>query len=165
METTVGRRIAELRRQKGLTQEELAQRLGLSSQAVSKWENDLSYLDILLLPELARLLDTTTDALLTGERPPETQIVPAEARKPAEEMLLKIRAVSANGDRACVNLPLMMLKMALELGASGSININGSNLLEKIDPDMLFSMVEKGMIGKLVEVESSRGDDVEIWVE
>ena len=165
METTVGNRIAELRRQRGFTQEELAERLGLSSQAVSKWENDLSYPDILLLPELAKLLGTSVDALLTGETPPETRIVPVEARKPVEDMLLKMRIVSANGDKVRVNLPLMLLKLALEMDPNGAFNINGRNVLEKIDPQMLFSMVEKGMIGKLLEVESSQGDNVEIWVE
>lgn len=165
METTIGNRIAELRKKRGFTQEELAVRLGLSSQAVSKWENDLSYPDILLLPELAKLLETTVDALLTGEQPPETRIMPPEARKPVEDLLLKMRVVSANGDKVRINLPLMLLKAALAMKLNGTLNVNGSDLLEKIDPDMLFAMVEKGMIGKLLEVESGQGDHVEIWVE
>lgn len=165
METTIGNRIAELRKKRGFTQEELAVRLGLSSQAVSKWENDLSYPDILLLPELAKLLETTVDALLTGEQPPETRIMPPEARKPVEDLLLKMRVMSANGDKVRINLPLMLLKAALAMKLNGTLNVNGSDLLEKIDPDMLFAMVEKGMIGKLLEVESGQGDHVEIWVE
>lgn len=43
METTLGKRIAALRRDKGLKQDELAQQLGVTPQAVSKWENDLSH--------------------------------------------------------------------------------------------------------------------------
>ena len=42
MNKTLGTRIAELRKEKGLTQEELAKQLGISSQAVSKWEKDIS---------------------------------------------------------------------------------------------------------------------------
>ena len=53
MENTLGKRIAALRRQKELTQDNLAQILDVSSQAVSKWENDQTCPDISLLPQLA----------------------------------------------------------------------------------------------------------------
>ena len=64
---SIGNRISRLRRQANMTQEALAEKLGVSSQAVSKWENDLSCPDISLLPELAKILGTTTDALLAGK--------------------------------------------------------------------------------------------------
>ena len=66
MKTTLGERIAMLRKQQGMTQEELGTAVSLSAQAVSKWERDESCPDIMLLPKLARLLDVTVDALLTG---------------------------------------------------------------------------------------------------
>lgn len=49
-----------------MTQERLAREMGVSAQAVSKWENDLNYPDVTLLAPLARLLETTVDELLTG---------------------------------------------------------------------------------------------------
>ena len=52
MNQTLGSRIAELRRKKNMTQEELAAELGVTPQAVSKWENDLSCPDITLLPPM-----------------------------------------------------------------------------------------------------------------
>ena len=60
----IDRQIAKFRRQKGITQQELAERLGVSFQAVSKWERAKSYPDIQLLPELATLLGVTVDELL-----------------------------------------------------------------------------------------------------
>ena len=66
---TLGQRIALRRRQKDMTQETLAEALGVSPQAVSKWENELSSPDIMLLPGLARMLDTTIDALLSNDEP------------------------------------------------------------------------------------------------
>ena len=51
-----GRRIAELRRQLGLTQREIAVLVGVSTQAVSKWERGLSCPDMMLLDELASAL-------------------------------------------------------------------------------------------------------------
>lgn len=56
-----GARIADLRKSKNMTQEELAERLGLTSQAVSKWENNLSYPDITLIPTLCTIFDISLD--------------------------------------------------------------------------------------------------------
>ena len=67
MEMKIGTRVAELRRKKGLTQEQLANQLGVSAPAISKWETDASYPDITLLCPLARALDTNVDTLLQFE--------------------------------------------------------------------------------------------------
>lgn len=75
MELKIGARLAQLRRKKGLTQEQLAQRLGVSAPAVSKWETDSSYPDITLLCPLARALGVNVDTLLQFEE----QISPQEA--------------------------------------------------------------------------------------
>lgn len=63
----IGAAIAARRKEKGLTQEQLAARLGVSAPAVSKWETDTSYPDITLLCPLARALGTSVDALLQFE--------------------------------------------------------------------------------------------------
>lgn len=64
MREQLARNIAIYRKQRGLTQEELARILGISYQAVSKWENEQSMPDIALLPELSRTLEVTIDKLL-----------------------------------------------------------------------------------------------------
>ena len=63
----IGHRIAELRKAKGMTQEQLASQLGISAPAVSKWETATSYPDITLLCPLARALGTDVDTLLEYE--------------------------------------------------------------------------------------------------
>lgn len=63
----MGIRISNLRKAAQLTQTELADRLGISFQAVSNWERGLSMPDISKLAELASLLNVTVDALLGGE--------------------------------------------------------------------------------------------------
>ncbi len=60
----VQEQIAFLRKQKGLTQEELAKALGVTNQAVSKWESGQCCPDIQLLPDLAKLFEVTVDELL-----------------------------------------------------------------------------------------------------
>ncbi len=64
MNITIGGKIKSLRISKGMTQEKLAERLGLSAQAVSKWERGITYPDIAYLPALVKALDTSADALL-----------------------------------------------------------------------------------------------------
>ncbi|MBQ9773800.1 MAG: helix-turn-helix domain-containing protein [Clostridia bacterium] len=67
-ELATGANIARLRQQQGLTQAALAERLFVSNKTVSKWERGLGYPEITLLPSLARVLGTTVDNLLMGER-------------------------------------------------------------------------------------------------
>ena len=59
----MGNRIREKRRERNLTQEELASMLGVTKAAVSKWENQESYPDITLLPQIAQLFHMTMDDL------------------------------------------------------------------------------------------------------
>jgi len=66
---TLNERIVALRKQKSLTQEQLAERLGITFQAVSKWENGNSCPDIGLLPRLAEEFGVTLDTLFGREAP------------------------------------------------------------------------------------------------
>ncbi len=72
MEQTLGKRIAENRKRMKLTQDQLAEQLGVTAQAVSKWENDQSCPDISMLPKLAEIFSISTDELLGREAPPPT---------------------------------------------------------------------------------------------
>ena len=66
---SVGERIMELRKQKKLSQADLAKAMDVSRQAVSKWENDLASPDTIKLIQLADLLDTPVEYLATGRMP------------------------------------------------------------------------------------------------
>lgn len=65
----IGENIRALRQRKGLTQEQVAQQLGVTYQAVSKWENGTNTPDIALLPEIAALFGVTIDALFSLDMP------------------------------------------------------------------------------------------------
>ena len=62
----VGAQIAHLRKEKGLTQNDLGDRLGVSFQAVSKWERGETLPDTAILLDLANALETSVDCILTG---------------------------------------------------------------------------------------------------
>lgn len=67
--------IAELRKSKGLTQKEIAEQLGITDKAVSKWERGLSCPDISLLATLSDILGITTGELLNGEKADESEVL------------------------------------------------------------------------------------------
>lgn len=64
----IGEFICRLRKEKGLTQAELGERLGISNRTISKWENGDGLPDIATLPELAKELNITVDELLSAEK-------------------------------------------------------------------------------------------------
>ena len=61
---TMGNMIVSLRKEKGLTQLELAEKMGVTDKAVSKWERDLSFPDIDSVPKLAEILGISIDELM-----------------------------------------------------------------------------------------------------
>lgn len=164
---TLGTRIARLRREKNMTQDEVAEKMNLSPQAVSKWENDQSCPDILLLPQLADLFGVTTDTLLKGEtNEPAVRILPPEERKNFDQMMLRVNVNSAGGDVVHVNLPMPLIKMALDIGMEiPKVNDKLGVNLKDIDMNKIIALVEQGVIGRLVEVQSANGDLVEVVVE
>lgn len=64
----IGKFIATLRKEKGLTQQELAEKLGITKNAVSKWERGLGLMDLSLLKPLSEILDVSVTEILNGER-------------------------------------------------------------------------------------------------
>ena len=164
MNESIGNRISKYRREKGLTQEELAEKLGVSSQAVSKWENDASCPDISLLPQLCRILSISTDELLTGNNN-EVKLVPVEQRKSLDELTLRVKVNSAQGDKVKVNLPMSLVKICLELGVEITPQMTGIESMKSVDLNKIMDLAERGLIGKLVEIESADGDIVEVVVE
>ncbi|EDS71544.1 helix-turn-helix domain-containing protein [Anaerofustis stercorihominis] len=64
MDNEMGRLISSLRKEKNMTQQELADKLNITDKAVSKWERGLSYPDISLIPKLADILDIDPNKLL-----------------------------------------------------------------------------------------------------
>ena len=157
-----GTRLANLRREHNLTQNDIADRLNISAQAVSKWENDLTSPDIDTLIKLSDIFDITVDELL-GKQKKETVYLPVEERKDINKLMLKIRVLSVDGDKVNVNLPMAAVKVFVN---NDTVNMfSGNKALEGIDFNQLYAMVEQGIIGELVSVESAEGDHVSITVE
>ena len=65
---SMGKNIARLRRARGWTQTKLGELLGVSHQAVSKWESEVTMPDVMLLPEIARVFGVSIDTLYHGTK-------------------------------------------------------------------------------------------------
>lgn len=94
MKETFGQRLSRLRKEKGMTQEEIASKITISPQAVSKWENDISSPDILVLSSLADILGVSVDELLgrkneevssKAEETPRVEVIDEEPQKKNKE--------------------------------------------------------------------------------
>lgn len=82
MKKTLGTMIAELGKQQGMTQLELAEKMGVTDKAVSKWERDLSCPDINSIPNLAEILGVSVEELMQSKKEVETSVSKvAEIRK------------------------------------------------------------------------------------
>jgi len=168
--SSLGNRISEYRRQRNITQEQLAEAMGVTSQAVSKWENDISCPDISIMPQLADFFSVSLDKLVRGKEPTRPQVLQGSARKDINAMVLRVVIDSAKGDKVRVNLPMALIIAGLEVGmpfASMNFGDNGSlnNTMKQIDFSNIIKLVESGMVGNIVEVESADGDTVSIFVD
>lgn len=85
MADKIGSIVAELRKERRLTQEQLAKALGVSIAAVSKWECDISYPDITLLPSIATFFDVSIDTLFGQE------VQPGQAQRYRDQLLEHVK--------------------------------------------------------------------------
>ncbi len=165
MKETFGQRLQRLRKSLGLKQDDIANKLNVTPQAVSKWENDISSPDISILSDLADIYKVSLDELL-GKEKAKTEIVAPENKKDLNKMILKIKVDSADGDKVNINLPLtILLSDSKNNGIINKMFSKNDNLLGNIDWDNVLELIKNGLVGELMRVDSADGDVVIIGVE
>ena len=165
MENTLGKRIASLRKEKNLKQEDLAQMLNISPQAISKRENDLTCPDISILPELSKILNVSIDELLIGKKElNDVKRIPQEERKEVKDIKLIIQIFSGENDKITINLPMALLEVALEMGLDMG-SVSGNESLKNVDLNKIVQLVKQGVMGNLMEIETSDNHRVKLFVE
>lgn len=105
-----GRFIANLRKQKGLTQVQLAQKLNITDRAVSKWENGKALPDVAIMPELCKLLDITVNELLSGGK-----IDSADTDKNTQMLLLEMTAQKQAADKRLLRSEIIMIALSVTI--------------------------------------------------
>lgn len=149
------KRLQELRKEKNLTQEDLATKLNISPQSISKWENNLSTPDLEMLLNLCHILNVSADYILGNNN------IITLTQKDPNKLLLKLEILD-NGDNVKINLPLAIIKKLLE---SNTVKINDKDILNKIDFNLIFTLIDKGVIGKLLEIDTTDNEHISIYVE
>lgn len=151
----LGKNIAALRKEKSMTQEELAQRLGVSPQAVSKWENLTSCPDIALLPDIAEIFGVTVDELLRSN----VQAVPKEQRK-SSNIKKKLRVIVTQPNQkenVNVAIPMSIVGVGLNIGEKFG--------LPKEVADAVSEAIDQNKFGEIVTVNGDHGETVQIIIE
>ena len=157
---TRGETIAEKRKSKGLTQEILSEKLGVSPQAVSRWETDQTCPDTSILVKLAGILGCTVEDILEGR---DGSI---SAEKKFEDLELRVIIEPVSGDRTEVPIPMPMVErgMKLNLSVRKDQEENGDKALD-FDLSKIHALVRKGLRGEILSFKASDGTQVTVLVE
>ena len=110
MEKTIGKKLYDLRKQSGFTQDYVAEKLGVSAQAVSKWENDIACPDIMTLPKIAELYGITIDELFKNEEVESNVKFEKTEQINEEDLVLRVYVDTVHGDKVKVTLPYPIVK-------------------------------------------------------
>ena len=106
----VGKFISSCRKEQGLTQAALADKLGITDRAVSKWETGKSLPDASIMIELCKILNISVNELLTGEH-----ITMDDYMNKAEENLLEMREKVEQRDKSLLTIEKIMMAFAIPL--------------------------------------------------
>lgn len=169
MEKTIGKKLYELRKQSGFTQDYIAEKLGVSAQAVSKWENDIACPDIMTLPSIAQLYGITIDELFNNEEIQSNVKYEKPEQINEEDLVLRVYVDTVHGDKVKVTLPYLVVKEFVKAGKNISAVVGGTVVsgvdLSGIDFDLIFGMVANGVLGEIVNVQTQNNDIIRVVVE
>ena len=158
-----GKRMSALRRKMGLSQTDLAEKLGVTSQAVSKWENNSSCPDVSLLTVIADYFGVTVDALLrsgaeeiTRADTPSTDNNVAAVR--GGKRNVRIKVTQPNGKETNVKVPFGVVKMGLRVG-----NVFG---LQRDAADKIGALLDDpAAAADILSIDGENGEHVTISIE
>ncbi|HBM80821.1 MAG: DUF2807 domain-containing protein [Clostridiales bacterium] len=161
----VGNRIASYRKLQGLTQEELAARLNITAQAVSKWENGLSFPEITILPYLAKELNVSIEKLLgnedknAGSNPSERYHIPAFP----ETKGYNLKLVHTFGNVACYSQKEVkdVNKDTVIFKDGSSANLNQLKIINKGTGEICFDFIDE--IPVYEDIDSSKTEFSEVY--
>lgn len=155
IDMNIGNNISALRKQKGITQEELANVLGVSAQAVSKWENNSSCPDVALLTKIADYFGVTVDALLRSNEDEINSAQQPKADSPKNfAKNINVRIVQQNGKENNIKIPFKFVKIGLNIGSMFGI--------EKGIADKISALVDAEDISNIVELDTENGEHITI---
>ena len=117
---TFGNIIVALRREKGMTQSELAEKMGVTDKAVSKWERDLSFPDASSLPKLAEIFNITVDELM--------QVKTKQQKIASNNKVSEFITLALKGVALAMGVAVVVLSVLNELETNSALSMLGLGL-------------------------------------
>lgn len=117
---TFGSMIAEFRKEKAMTQVELAEKMGVTDKAVSKWERDLSFPDVNTIPKLAEIFNVTVDELM--------QVKTDAKENNSNENISDIINIALKGISLAMGVAVVVLSCINEIETKNAISMLGLGL-------------------------------------
>lgn len=117
---TFGNIVAAFRKEKGMTQLELAEKMGVTDKAVSKWERDLSFPDVSSIPKLAEILGVTVDELM--------QVKAESKEEPLKKKIDEIVEVAFKGVALAMGIAVVVLSIMKQIEMESAIIMLGIGL-------------------------------------
>ncbi len=163
MNDTLGSKIAELRKKNAVTQEEFAEYLGVTPQAVSKWENGTSCPDIMLLPKISEFLGVSIDELMGVKGSPNKEY---ECPPEIDKLKLRINIYDGKNHKEKpikVSVPIAFVMRAASLGLKIS-SVTGNESLKDIPFDKILELVKNGVTGEVFDLTADDGTKINIEI-
>lgn len=128
MKKTLGTMISSLRKDKGMTQLELAEIMGVTDKAVSKWERDLSCPDINSIPKLAEILEISVDDLMQGKTETKEQDTKEKKENISRNKVYEIVDTVLKGTGIAMGIAVTVLSVLGELEINAAFTMLGIGL-------------------------------------
>lgn len=135
----------------------MSEKMHVTAQAVSKWENDLSYPDLESIGRLAKILDTTADSLIEGaEQVPSVKVAGTEN---IERRIFAISVQTKDESKTNIHLRIPMelvLQADDEGGLADLVGKKAAGYMCHMKKTM--ELIKKGLVGPIVDVQSEEAD-------
>ncbi len=161
---TLGKRIAAKRKQHNLTQEEFSELLGVTAQAVSKWENDASCPDIMLLPKISEILEVSIDELMgvKSETYSKEQILVSEVID-VNKLKFRVHIIDNRGKPINITLPMAFVMKLANVGIKIS-GIIGTTVVDDLQLGQILELIKNGVTGEVFDLTTDDGTNVKIEI-
>ncbi len=148
MKTTIGQNILKHRKNCKITQAELAEKLNVSVQAVSKWENDISYPDIERIGQLAIILNTSTEQIINGDGHIPVTELKDNTNLNRRLLLISLKYIGESPVDVTLRIPVELILKAHEEGTLKEFMGEPGEQL----PDTVFEMIKSGVVGPIADI-------------
>ena len=149
MKEFIGEHIAYYRKKAGMTQEQLSEKMGVTAQAVSKWENGLTCPDLDSVARLSEILGVSVEQLIHGDAAVPSVSVVETPQVGRRVLCLQVQTKTPEVFNVTVRFPVELILKAYEMGCLESLVGDEACFVEQA-----IEMIRQGAIGSLVDVET-----------